>query len=691
MRIARWFSFARKALHRPPRYVAARVWQETLRQARRPWGLVRPRLLTVRALTRGLGASSVDEAWTRLAGAPFFLHAGDRDAWATAFHARFPEAAARVVAEADRRVRHEFDLLGSGPVQLGPRLPWHEDFKTGRRWPLWYAPDIDYNELDKPSDVKVPWELSRCQHFVRLGQAYWLTGDERYAEAFAGDVTDWIEQNPWTRGVNWACTMDVALRAVSWVWAFHFFADAAACRGLAFRTAFLRSLQLHGEFIAANLEIADVNGNHYLSDGVGLVVLGVLFGHTAAGRRWRGVGESIVIGEMDTQVWPDGVDFEQSIAYHRLVLEAFQVSYLLLERGGHVVPEPAWQRLERMYAFVAAYTKPDGRAPLIGDADDGRIQALGTEPANDHRYLCSTGAVVFGRGDLKQAAGRCWDDTFWLLGPSAADRFDALAPQPVVSHAFPASGFYVLRGGDAHAIVDCGDVGMRGRGGHGHNDVLGFELFLAGINVFTDCGAYLYTAARDWRNAFRSTAFHNVLQVDDEELNRFVHPDDLWRLHYDARPADVVWQADTARAVLAASHRGYERLARPVGVRRTVGLDWRRSHFALRDTLTGAGDHALTWRFHLDPELVPACRDGDVRLQGPRGSVWLLPVTVPPSATVSVDDGWVSPGYGRRQPTRVIRIEARTQLPATFECLVAPQWHDAVARRDALALLELDR
>src|SRR4029077_13276749 len=113
------------------------------------------------------------------------------------------------------------------------------------------------------------------------------------------------------------------------------------------------------------------------------------------------------------------------------------------------------------------------------------------------------------------------------------------APQ---SEAFPHGGFYVLRSERAHVIVDCGEVGMQGRGGHGHNDILSFELWLDGTNFVTDCGAYLYTASRDWRNRFRSTAFHNVVQVDDEELNRFFIPDNLWQLHDDARPRDVVWR-----------------------------------------------------------------------------------------------------------------------------------------------------
>src|SRR6185503_17185393 len=75
-----------------------------------------------------------------------------------------------------------------------------------------------------------------------------------------------------------------------------------------------------------------------------------------------------------------------------------------------------WNRLERMCEFVQAYTKPDGRAPLIGDADDGRIQILGTQQVGDHRYLLSHAAVLFERGDFKMSADRCWEETFWLLG-----------------------------------------------------------------------------------------------------------------------------------------------------------------------------------------------------------------------------------------------------------------------------------
>jgi hypothetical protein len=667
MSVRRWAGLARKALRRPPRFVLRRLGEELRRQARRPWMPLRPRLLTERTLLRASGAESVDALWETLASGPFFVTPSRCEEWSRRFLDMFPGAKREIVEAAEAVLAHEFDLLGSGRVSLGAALPWHEDFKTGRRWPLAYAPDIDYNELDRPSDVKVPWELSRCQHFTLLGQAYWLTGDERFAREFVEETRDWIARNPWGFGVNWACTMDVALRAMSWIWGFHYLAGSAACAAPGFRTTFLSALWLHGEFVAGNLERSDVNGNHYLTDGVGLVFLGSLFRTSRAGARWLERGKAIVFGEMALQVTEDGVDFEMSTAYHRLVLEAFLTTCLLLRLAGETIPAPFSTRLERMHDFVAAYTKPDGRAPLIGDADDGRMQKLGLQPLADHRYLLSTAAVLFGRGDLKRAAGRFWEESFWLLGPAGADAFAALeGPETDAgSKAFPRGGFYVLRGPRAHLIVDCGEVGLRGRGGHGHNDVLSFELALDGLGLVTDCGAYLYTASREWRNRFRGTAFHNTLEVDGEELNRLVDPDDLWRLRHDAVPGDVAWRPGATADYFRGSHRGYTRLAAPVIHAREILVHKDAARVAIRDVVEGQGTHRLVWRFHLDPALRATVKDGRARLQRDDRAAWFLPLGLPANAALRIEDGWVSPSYGIKLPTSVVVVEATAGVPTS--------------------------
>jgi Heparinase II/III-like protein/Heparinase II/III N-terminus len=662
----------RRALKRPPEYFVRRAIDAAARRVRRPWSHMVPRLLNERALLSALGARDVDGLWAELSRQPFFIDAAARQATAERFVGSYPDARQNLLRAADAILRHEFDLLGSGPQTLGTPLPWHDDFKTGRRWPLAYSADIEYLELERPSDVKVPWELSRCQHFTRLGQAYWLTGDDRYAQEFVAEVSDWIPANPYVRGVNWACAMDVALRAVSWIWGFHFMADAPACRDVGFRASFLRALFLHGEFVATHLERGDVNGNHYLCDGVGLVFLGCFFRRARRATRWLAIGRAIVEQEIFSQTTADGVDFEQSTAYHRLVLEAFLTSYELLRRCGETVPPACWTRLERMCEFVQAYTKPDGRAPLIGDADDGRVQILGAQPINDHRYLLSSAAVVFRRADFKTSAGRCWEETFWLLGPDALDRFHALEadPAPLGSTAFPDGGFYVLRAPGAHLIVDCGEVGMKGRGGHGHNDILSFELFLNGRNLITDCGAFLYTASREWRNTFRSTAFHNTVQIDGEELNRFVGPDALWQLRYDAVPVGAMMTRGGRADVFRGGHRGYERLRSPVSHTRECFLDKTRPRVLVRDCLDGSGEHGVVWRFHLDPAVTAGIDAGDVRLSCDAGTSWLLP-NLPAGFELSLEPGWVSPSYGVKVPTTVLVWRASARLPIVGSYLFA--------------------
>jgi hypothetical protein len=670
--IARVGSRLRRALRRSPQYLVRRAIDSARRRARRPWSYVYPRVLTERALLSCNGARDIDQLWRALAEQPFFVSSAERAGIVDRFVTEYPDSQVEIERAADAVMRHEFDLLGSGPQQLGTPLPWHTDFKSGRRWPAAYSGDIEYNELDRPTDVKVPWELSRCQHFTRLGQAYWLTGREHYPAEFVAETTDWIAANPLSFGVNWACAMDVALRAVNWIWGFHFFSAADACRDRSFRSIFLRALFQHGEFLVRHLEKADLNGNHYVCDGVGLVFLGCFFRRARSARRWLRVGRSIVEQEIFLQTTPDGVDFEQATAYHRLVLEALLTSYELLRRHGECPPDACWQRLERMCEFVQAYTKPDGRAPLIGDADDGRVQILGAQRITDHRYLLSNAAVLFARGDFRSSAVRCWEETFWLLGADAPERFRALAPRtPPGSTPFADGGFYVLRAPQTHLIVDCGDVGMRGRGGHGHNDILSFELFLNGFNVVTDCGAYLYTASREWRNRFRSTAFHNTLQVDGEELNRYLAPDALWQLHDDAKPIEPVFRTTGRVDCFHGGHSGYARLVPPVVHTRALFVDTAMPRVLVCDRVVGSGLHALVWRFHLDPAVTPQLRGTDVCLSCDGRTVWLLPDDTAATFSLALEPGWVSPSYGVKVATAVLVWRATAAVPIEASYLFA--------------------
>src|SRR5439155_25112808 len=190
-------------------------------------------------------------------------------------------------------------------------------WKTGRRWPLRYGRRLKLAELGQPSDVKVPWEISRAQWLLPAGQAFALSGDERFATGVRDVLADWLRGNPYALGVNWSIAMEPALRIFTWSWLLHACGRSGAWSDPEFRSSFLRGFYLHGDFVQRNIERSDVNGNHYTADAAALVVAGLTLGVS----RWSDSGWSILCHELPRQVHPDGVDFEASSAYHRLVGE----------------------------------------------------------------------------------------------------------------------------------------------------------------------------------------------------------------------------------------------------------------------------------------------------------------------------------------------------------------------------------
>ena len=50
------------------------------------------------------------------------------------FNRLFPRLKENILCQAEEVLKHHFDLLGSGKVDLGPKIDWHRDFKSGHRW-----------------------------------------------------------------------------------------------------------------------------------------------------------------------------------------------------------------------------------------------------------------------------------------------------------------------------------------------------------------------------------------------------------------------------------------------------------------------------------------------------------------------------------------------------------------------------
>jgi hypothetical protein len=568
--------------------------------------------------------------------------------------------AALVRAEADEALDHRVDLLGSGPTELGTEIDWHTDFKSGTTWPRAFYADLQVIGVGPGSDPKVPWDLSRGHQLLALARAAALFADERCAHELEQGLGSWIEANPPGVGINWVNAMEVAIRATNWAWAL---STVSAYRAVdaELERKVVRSLQVHGRHIAANLEGTPyLRSNHFLADVLGLLVLGTVIDGDPQAQRWKRLALASLEREILLQVGEDGVGFEASLGYHGLALEIFLIGWWLADGSGSPL-SPAYEaRLRRMVEVSLAVRQPGGRTPAIGDADDGRVLPATSFRRSTHDPLLWAAAGLL--GTPRPTDGEPSAEVAWNFGLQAWSRTGAAPPPPAPrSVAFRDGGVYVLATPGVHAVVRCGGVGQNGNGGHAHNDMLSYELTYD-RPVVVDPGSYVYTADPVARNRFRSTASHSTVVVDGEEINPIV-ASELFRLRQVARPSLLRWEVDASMTSMVAAHDGYRRLDPAVVHERGFELDAASAELRISDRLTGRGTVTARCLVHLAPDTRPTAIgghafslcDGAVKLEFSGDGI-----------EVGIEPGEVSPSYGVRESAPVIVARVSGKLPLRF-------------------------
>jgi len=514
-----------------------------------------------------------------------------------------PQELATLRSARDQIVAGRIPIFGTTVLFPGLKgLSWNTDWRYGHTWPKQLFLSYDFYEFDKkvPYDVKFPWELSRMNFLLipSLLAVIEDQEDEGWWASLQAVLEEWRQDNPVARSINW-CPMECSMASINLCFVLMLGLQVEKPPLSALQTL-LPLCELHGRFIFRTVEYSDIRGNHYAANLTALLLLGILLRpFVAEAGRWVGYVQEHMDEEILTQYSEDGVHFEKTIPYHRLVTQLFLVSLLAREKAGLFVSAEARERIRMACRYVQAYTRPDGLAPLWGDNDDARALWFDTRSLRDHRGLLALGAAYF---DDPSLAGNCNAIEVPLLTGKA--KAPARSPEtecPVSVRHFVQGGMVCARYGRDHFVADVGEVGLRGRGGHGHHDSLSFELSLAGIALIIDPGSYIYTGDPSARNRFRSTAAHNVVRVDGEEMGSFF-PRQLWRLGDEATPYQVELEWDKEGFQLAASHDGYLRLADPVKYRR----QWQYrpgKGMIVRDRLRCGAAHKVERFFHFAPGL----------------------------------------------------------------------------------------
>ncbi|MCW5874941.1 MAG: alginate lyase family protein [Anaerolineales bacterium] len=552
-----------------------------------------------------------------------------------------PAQLRKLLGRQQRALLAEADEVLAGKVRLFGGEPRALKLAAGQPLQHWTAYTT---AMPDGSDIKPVWEVGRMAWATVLARAYWLSGDERYAEGLWQRVERFMRTNPVNMGPQWSSAQEVALRLMALAFSYTLVAGAKATTA-ARRGALSQTLAAHAERIPPSLSYAQAqNNNHLLSEALGLWTAGVLLPEHPQAADWQQLGRRHFTEGVACQIAPDGAYSQHSANYQRLMLQLATWAHTLAAAEQHALPAATLERLQAACSWLFSLLDTEsGQAANLGPNDGANVLPFSVLPFSDYRPALQAAAAALGVPGLP--AGPWNELCAWLgLRPprSVRARRTAQAQQPIRLESGQAWGY--LR--SAHFT-----------GRPGHADQLHLDLWWRGFNIAQDAGTYLYNASAPWNNALAGTAVHNTLMLDGADqmtrAGRF-----LW---LDFAQATVLQHSSRAAS---GEHNGYRKL----------GLTHRRSvqagpgEWLVRDEVLGEtrGHHGrLHW---LLPDWPWRIAGDTLHLRSPKGRV-SIQVTghtlsllraskrLHGRAATSPTAGWVSTSYASKQAALALVVE----------------------------------
>ena len=237
------------------------------------------------------------------------------------------------------------------------------------------------------SDIRMVWEPARLQQAVLLlvfaQKNPKFPGWKQAKQAAKSIILSWLKTNTFARGVHYKSAMECALRIPVFFTALKQIEDLNPDQ----YDLILEAIYLHGRFVSKHLSLYSSLGNHTITEAVGLIFAGATFKSTREGRHWIETGLRLLTDELPHQILDDGGPAEQSLNYHRFVLDLYWLAMDFIHKNnlGNVLQ---WKpRLSAGEFFLSAFQDGRGCFPSIGDSDDGFAIAPGISPLRDESVV----------------------------------------------------------------------------------------------------------------------------------------------------------------------------------------------------------------------------------------------------------------------------------------------------------------
>jgi hypothetical protein len=467
---------------------------------------------------------------------------------------------------------------------VGFVFDWHRDYRYGGIAPTKFSRFINLQRRRELGDIKYTWECNRHQFLSALA----FSSNPDAAKSYTLSCLDsWINQNPYLRGINWASSLELGLRVISWALCFPLIEDSIASDRERLRQ-FAGTVKSHLQAISGNLSRHSSANNHLIGEAAGLYVGAICFPWWRECQKWRYDAHNILESEIVSQVTSDGVNKEQATSYHLFTLELFLLSCILGRSVGEI------------HSDGYSIATPERALPWFGDSDDGRGFLCSSHETN-LQVVMDLGGLLFSEPRwLKLANHRTAASQALLPVLDRCRPIDNQSTDNSKQGLFSQAGIGVLEGPKgAKLIMDFGPLGYTTIAAHGHSDALSFVLALGSEYFLIDPGTYAYHSHPEWRTYFRSTAAHNTARVDGLDQSTMAGPF-LWTQKAESKL--LAYEDKSDEGVIVAQHSAYERLRDPVTHRRSIRFDKRSFEITIEDSFLCQGQHDVEIFFHLHAE-----------------------------------------------------------------------------------------
>ena len=405
--------------------------------------------------------------------------------------------------------------------QYSSNLPWHK------------IPDFG-----KAGDIKLLWEASRFPQIYSFIIAFNATKDEKYANECINQIIDWIDKNPYPNSPNYKCGQEISFRLFSWIIAMDYFREFISNEQ---KQKIIQNIYISGLRINANISYAvkSVRNNHSVSEASGLFILGTLFNEFPEAKFWQQKGMKLLLQETKYQVNKDGSYIQQSMNYHRLVMDTLSFVFVVAKQYSVEIPEILYERHNLLIQFLASFVQLNGKVPNYGSNDGAYLFPL--SDYDDFRPSLNFASVVNSNKLIFKNSNQIVD----FFGLSNEQEVNNILNKKD----FKTGGYYQLKNINFYAFTRC----HQNKANPAHIDVLHLDLWHKGKNIFCDSGSYSYNTDKKTKALFSGIFGHNTIIINGTD---FIQP----VLNFgksDYIKAKVITANDN---VFEAEHYGYKKI-----------------------------------------------------------------------------------------------------------------------------------